>query len=233
MTDASAPPPQASIVYEVREQIEGALLPAHDYAVTGQCATGTGLAAASTYAQGSSGRGAGLGAGVGGRAGYLVALNPPTPGRSTWWGLRFAAGLDLGLLYARVDTGIPSGNGQLCERLAGNGLSVQYQGSTVLLAQISLSVGAQLGLGESTASDGWHGVLLGAAIVPAFTYVKPWVADSSADASILGIELSLDFATMANGTAQESGKRLSLFLLLPPEDRGAMVTTLGFGIVWF
>lgn len=232
MTDASAPPP-ASVIYEVREQLDGALLPVHDYPVSGECATGTGVAPASVYSQGGSGRGAGLGAGVGARVAYLAAVSPPAVGRSFWWGIRAAAGLDLALLYARVDTGLPDVSGQLCERLKDDGVGVQYRGSTVLMTQLSITLGAQLGLGETTASDGWQGIVLGAALVPAVTYLQPWVAGGSVDGSFVGMELTLDFAKVANGTAQESGKRVALFLSLPTEDQGPMFTTLSFGVVWF
>jgi hypothetical protein len=232
MTDARAPPIPATPVYEVREHVDGALLPAHDYGVTGQCATGSGLAPASIYAQGQSGRGAGLGAGLGVRAGILMAVSPPTPGQTSWWGVRLVGGLDLGLLYARVDTGLGDVSGQLCARLENDGVSVQYRGSTVLLGQLSTAIGAHLGLGDGSQSDAWHGVVLGAAIVPTLTYLQPWVADGTVDGSFLGFELSLDFATVQYGTAQMSGKRVSLFLLFPPEDKGPMVAQLSFGIVW-
>lgn len=232
MTDAGASQPPSALVYEVREEVGGAILPEHDYNVTGQCATGTGLEPGSIYAQGETGRGAGLGAGIGGRVGYLLAVTPPAQGQSSWWGVRVMAGLDLGLMYARVDTGMPDVTGQLCQQVASGGQSVQYRGSTVLLGQFTATVGAQFGFGDGSGSDGWHGLVFGAAIVPAVTYVQPWVASSSVDGSFLGTELTLDFARMAYGTAQEDAKRVSLFLLLPPEDRGIMVATLSFGVVW-
>ncbi len=232
MTDATPPQPPSALVYEVREQVDGALLPAHEYAVTGQCATGTGLAPGSVYAQGQTGRGAGLGAGIGGRAGYLLAMTPPAPGQSSWWGLRFVGGLDLGLLYGRVDTGLPDVSGQLCAQVESGGAKVQYRGSTIFLAQFSASFGAQVGFGGTSDSEGWHGLVLGAAIVPTLTYLNPWVADSSLGFSFLGTELTLDFATLASGTAQEDAKRVSLFLVLPPEDHGPMVATVSFGVVW-
>jgi hypothetical protein len=232
MTDASAPPTPATPVYEVREHVDGALLPAHDYGVAGQCATGSGLAPGSIYAQGQTGRGAGLGAGLGGRAGVLIAVNPPTPGQSSWWGLRFVGGLDLALLYARVDTGLPNVSGQLCARLESDGVGVQYRGSTVLLGQLSAAFGAHLGLGDASQSDAWHGIVLGAALVPTITYLQPWVTDATVDGSFLGFELTLDFATVPYGTAQENAKRVALFLLFPPEDKGPMVAQLSFGIVW-
>jgi hypothetical protein len=232
MTDASAPQPPTAIVYEVREEVTGAILPSHDYTVTGQCATGSGLADGSIYAEGQTGRGAALGAAVGGRAGYLIAMSPPTSGESSWWGLRVTGGVDLGLMYGRVDTGMADVTGQLCAQVESNGQSVQYRGSTVFLAQFSAAVGAQFGFGDATKSDAWHGLVFGAAIVPAVTYINPWVANASLDGSLLGTELTLDFASMAYGSAQEDAKRLSLFLLLPPEDRGTMMATLSFGVVW-
>jgi hypothetical protein len=161
-----------------------------------------------------------------------MAMSPPTPGQSSWWGLRVVGGLDLALVYARVDTGMPNVTGQLCARLENEGASVQYRGSTVLMGQLSASLGAHLGIGDASQADAWHGVVLGAALVPTITYLQPWVADATVDGSFLGIELTVDFATMPYGTAEESAKRVALFLLFPPEDKGPMTAQLSFGVVW-
>jgi hypothetical protein len=233
---ALAPRParaQDTVTYEVREQITFALLPTHLYGVNGTCSTGTGTAPASVYDPGGSGRGNGAGAGVGGRIGFQHVVTPPTEHSQTWWGLRMGAGLDLDMLYAKVDTGIPDVSGQLCERIRGDAPQVGYQGSSVLLTQMSVLFGAQMGAG-SIGDDGvWHGLILGAAWAPAVTWTKPWVANGDLGASILGTELTLDFATLTKDTLRESGKRVALYFLLPTQDRGSVVVTASFGVVWF
>jgi hypothetical protein len=224
---------QDAVTYEIREQIAFALMPIRDYGVNGMCSTGTGVAPGSVFAQGGSGRGTGLGAGLGGRVGYLHLVSPPAERANTWWGLRVGAGLDLGLMYANVDTGIPDVTGQLCARLKTDGTQVGYQGSSVLLAQLSVLFGGQMGLGNIADDGAWHGVILGAAWAPALTYFKPWVSDGEGGASYLGTELTLDFATIAKGTAKESGKRVALYVLLPSQDHGPVVVTASFGVVWY
>jgi hypothetical protein len=203
------------------------LLPIHDYAVTGSCATGTGLASASTYAPGSSGRGWGLGAGIGGRIGYQRPAVPPAA-HDTWWGLRAGAGLDLDILYARVPTGIPDMTGALCARVKTDGAAVEYKGSSLLLAQATAFVGAELGLGKTGDSAAWRGVILGAAWAPAVNYLQPWVASGDFDASYLGTELTVDFVAWHPGPApQEPGKRIALSMLFP------VIFTASFGAVWY
>ncbi len=223
----------AVVRYEVREEVTAALLPAHDYGVTGMCATGTGLAPASDFAQGGSGRGEGFGAGVGGRIFYRDAdMAAPRQG-STWWGLRLGAGLDLNLLYAKVATGIPDMSGKLCARVRSDGAGVQYAGSSVLLAQIPILFGAELGVGSSAEDASWHGMVLGAAWAPALSYFQPWAGTAALSASYLGTELTLDFAIVRNGAARAAGKRAAVFLLLPVREEGPLVLTLSFGAVWY
>jgi hypothetical protein len=234
---ASLAPPDAraqdAVSYEVREELSGALLPVHDYDVHGMCATGTGVAPASIYAQGGSGRGEGLGPGLGGRLIYEHAARPLGEAGSTWWGFRMALGMDLDFLYARVDTGIPDMSGKLCARVKSDGAEVQYRGSSVLFLQFPAFVGAEMALRSTVDEDGsGHAVLVAAGWAPAMTYIKPWIASSSFDASFLGTELTLDFATWRQGFDQQQRKRAAIFLLLPPEDHGTVVITLSFGAVW-
>lgn len=224
---------QDAVTYEVREQITFAMLPAHDYGVAGSCVTQTGIEPASDYAQGGSGRGTAMGLGIGGRIGLQHILSPPEERTPTWWGLRIGAGLDLGLMYAHVDTGIADPSGQLCNHLKSAGTTVNYQGSTVLLAQASVLLGAQMGFGSEHDDGAWHGVVLGVAWAPAVTWFKPWVRDSDAAASLLGLELTVDFATIAKGAERTSGKRLALVVMMPVQDRGPVVVTGGFGVVWY
>jgi hypothetical protein len=226
---------EGNIRYEVREEISGAIFPSHNYPVTGMCATGTGLAPASIFAQGGSGRGEGLGAGVGGRIFYQDAATPrPSPeGGSTWWGMRVGAGLDLDLLYGKVPTGISDMSGKLCARVKSDGADVQYAGSSVLLLQMPIIFGAQLGLGASDESANWHGIVLGAAWAPGLTYIKPWGTGGDLNASYLGTELTVDFATIHAGPSREPGKRAAVFLLLPVRDDGPVVLTFSFGAVWY
>jgi hypothetical protein len=221
------------ITYEVRQQVTGALLPSHDYGVTGLCATGSGLVPASIYAHGGSGRGEGLGFGIGGRAAF-EHMDLAPGGSSSWWGFRAALGLDLDLLYARVDTGIADMSGKLCARVKSDGAEVQYRGSSVLFLQMPAFVGAEMAFGRVTDDPeaGWRGVVLAAGWAPAMTFVKPWVAHADFDPSFLGTEVTLDFATFSHGAAIQDRKRAAVFLLLPPQDRGPVIITLSFGAVW-
>mgnify|MGYP001162077143 CR=1 FL=1 len=218
--------------YEVREELASALLPSHDYPVTGMCATGVGLAPASVYAQGGTGRGKGMGAGVGGRIFYQDAQDPSPGPNSSWWGLRLGAGLDLDVLYASVPTGNADMTGKLCARVKSDGADVQYTGSSVLLAQVPIFIGAELGLGSYTAT-GWRGIVLGAAWAPALSYFQPWSTGGDLAASYLGTELTIDFATMRTGGPREAAKRAAVFLVLPVRDDGPAVLTLSFGAVWY
>jgi hypothetical protein len=223
---------EGDVTYDVRQQVTGVLLPSRDFAVTGSCATGTGLAPASVYAPGGSGRGSGLGVGIGGRVAYQDATSAPQGRSASWWGFRVGAGLDIALLYAKVPTGIPDMTGKLCARVKSDGAEVQYAGSSVLLLQIPVFVGAMLGLGTGAEKEIWRGIVLGAAWAPTLTYLKPWVATDSLDASFLGMELTLDFATVRRDSGHEAGKRAALFLLLPARQNGPAVLTLSFGAVW-
>lgn len=223
---------QGSVSYEVRQQVAGVILPTHDYDVSGTCATGTGVAPVSVYAQGGSGGGAGLGAGVGGRIGYQYAAGARRERGLTWWGFRAGSGVDFNLLYARVPTGIADMSGKLCARVKADGTEVHYQGSSVLLMQIPFFLGAELGLPTERDNAGRHGIVLGAAWAPAISYIAPWVGSGDLSASYLGAELTLDFATVHPGTTQESRKRVALFILLPAQDNGPVIMTLGFGAVW-
>jgi hypothetical protein len=231
---ANADDSDGNVSYEIREQVTAVVLPGHDYDVTGKCATGTGLAPASVFAPGASGRGWGLGAGVGGRLGYQRPARPPNHDGSTWWGFRGGGGLDLAFFYGNVPTGIADMSGMLCERVKANGAQVEYKASSVLLVQASLFAGAELGLGTAGADGSWRGVVLGAALAPAINFLQPWVTRGDFDGSYLGTELTLDFASWHPGPEpQDPAKRISLFILLPPQHNGPVIFTLGFGAVWY
>jgi hypothetical protein len=207
-------------------------MPSRDFGVPGTCATGSGLAPASLYASGGSGGGQGVGIGVGGRLGYHLTSQLAGRGATTW-GLRFGGGLDLGLLYAKIATGIDDVTGKLCARVKADGTTVQYRGTAVLLAQVPLFVGPELGLGTLEQNGEWHGVVLAAAWTPAFTYLKPWIADGELRVSDLGAELALDFVTARQGAAKQTGNRVALFFVLPAQDRGPVLVTLSFGVLWY
>jgi hypothetical protein len=176
-----------------------------------------------------------MGAGVGGRIFYQDAATPQPPRESggSWWGLRVGAGLDLDLLYAKVPTGIADMSGKLCARVKSDGAEVQYAGSSALLLQVPIFIGAELGLGASDEGANWHGIVLGAAWAPALTFIKPWATGGDLNASYLGTELTVDFATVHPGPSREAGKRAAVFLLLPVRDDGPVVLTLSFGAVWY
>jgi hypothetical protein len=171
-----------------------------------------------------------MGVGVGGRIGYHYAT--PISGRgATWWGFRVGGGLDLELLYARVATGIPDTTGKLCARVKADGAEVQYRATSMVLGQLPLHLGLELGLG--TGADGTRGVVLGAAWTPTFSYIKPWVADGDLRASVLGAELSVDLTTVHESLPKQTGYRFAFFLLLPGQDRSPAVMTLSFGVFWY
>jgi hypothetical protein len=222
-----------SVTYDFRQQVTAVLMPSHDYAVTGQCATGTGSAAASIYANGGSGRGSGVGIGVGMRFGYHYVPNPPTQPRATWWAFRAGTGLDLGFLYAKVDTGITDVSGQLCARVKSDGAQVQYKGSSVLLAQALVFAGGELGITTGGKEGDERGIVLGAAWSPALTYLQPWATSGDVNASFLGLELTLDFVTLREVSTPHADKRVAVFILLPIQDKGPAILTLSFGAVWF
>jgi hypothetical protein len=219
---------EGGIGYELRQEITGVLIPSHPYAVSGSCASGTGPAPASGYVHGRTGSGSGIGGGLGGRAFYEEAPGHPNALASTWWGLRVGAGLDVDLLYAKVPTDT---SGRLCPLVTRPGADVQYVDSPVLLLQIPAILGGELGLrtGESPI---WRGIVLGWAWAPALTILKPWVTNGRLDVSVLGSELTMDFAAGRGTVPQEAGKRVAVFLLLPTTDGGPAVMTLSFGGVW-
>jgi hypothetical protein len=220
---------QDVVHYEVREETTGVLIPSHRDAVSGDCATGTGDVPASSYVHGGAGSGWGLGAGLGGRAYYHDPSAHPDPREPMWWGLRVGAGLDVDLLYAKVPT---ITQGKLCALVARAGADVRYEGSSVLLVQIPAVVGAEMGL-RTRDDAAWHGIVLGWAWTPALTILKPWVTDGYVGASLLGTELSLDFAMARGVAAQEAIKRLAVFLVLPMSEDGLASMTLSFAGVWY
>jgi hypothetical protein len=222
-----------TVTYEIREQITGALLTSHDYGVSGTCATGSGTVPASIYAQGGSGRGKALGPGVGGRVFYSNLAAPPIERSSTWWGFRMGIGLDIDLLYGRIDTGIPDMTGKLCARVKSDGADVQYRGSSVLFLQLPAFFGAEMAFNNTVHEDGSrHSIVLAAGWAPAMILSVPWVAKPDFDGSFLGTEVTLDFATWRPAPEHQERKRASIFLLLPPQDHGPAVITLSFGAVW-
>jgi hypothetical protein len=219
--------------YEVREQVTAVVLPTRDFAVGGTCSTGTGIALASTYAQGGSGGGAGIGAGLVGRFGWHYRHTPNRQNEHalTWWGFRAATGLELDLLYARAATGLTDVSGRLCARVT-DGLSVESKGTSALLAQIPLVLGGELGLGTDGDRAGWNGVVLGAAWAPTLTYLEPWVATGAVTVNVLAGELTLDFLTLRHGEEAPPSKRLAVSFVLPVRDDAPFVVSLGFGVVW-
>jgi hypothetical protein len=174
-----------------------------------------------------------MGAGLGGRVSYHYRHTPDrsTERKLTWWGLRAGKGLDLDLLYAKIAVGMTDVSGRLCARV-NDGLEVQSKGSTVLLARIPLVLGGELGLGTDGPDAGWQGVVLGAAWMPTFAWVKPWVADGDVGVHVLGAELTLDFLTLRKAVEMPPAKRVALSFLLPVQDGDPFVVSLSFGVVW-
>jgi hypothetical protein len=173
-----------------------------------------------------------LGIGVGGRIGHHFTGRFSGHG-ATLWGVRMGGGLDLALLYGSLPSGVDDPSGKLCARVKSDGVPIQYHGSAVLLAQLPLFLGPELGLGTLESDGEWHGVVLGAAWAPAFTYLKPWGAVGELRVTDLGAELAVDFVTVRDGTAKQTGTRVAVHLVAPAQAGGPLLGTVSFGILWY
>src|SRR5262249_20829486 len=154
----------------------------------GNCATGTRIVPVSIYGQTATGRANGGGAGLGLRASAMY-LSLPQPGRrSSWWALRAGGGVDLNLLHVAIPTGVPPVVGELCSQLQNETRDVHYDSSTVLFAQVPLTLGAHVGFGHFRDGSVWHGVVLGAAWTPSLAYVGASVDGDRGSVRFFGAE---------------------------------------------
>ncbi|HVH43664.1 MAG TPA: hypothetical protein VM925_15015 [Labilithrix sp.] len=223
------------VSYELRAELAGVLQPGRTFDVTGVCATGTGVLAASIYGQTATDRGRAAGGGLGGRLAFMF-LSRLEPGSRSWWALRAGTGLDLQLLYARIPTGIAPASGQMCSQVARSSHEVEVRDVPLLLVQVPFDLGAHVGLGGFVDALEWRGIVLGAAWAPSFIHIGPWTAGGSTQLSPLGFELTFDFTTLhatAKRRPPEQHLRMSVSVTLPSSDGQATLGTLAFGPVWY
>lgn len=224
------------MTYELRVGVTGILLPAQRFGLTGECATGSGFAPASIYGQFASDSGRAAGGGVGGRLGYMYLSRPDPEATSSWWAMRFGAGLDLQVLHSQIPVGIKPVDGELCTRVARTTHEVETRSTTLVLAHVPLTFGAQLGLGGFEDGVVWRGIVLGVAWAPSYIQTWPWVGDASSYFNPLGVELTLDLTTLhATGKKRsvEPQFRVSLFLAPSLDVTQPTVGMLGFGPTWY
>ena len=227
----------AGLIYELRVAITGIVLPTRTFGVTGDCATGSGLAPASMYGQFATDSGRAAGGGIGGRLGYMYMSHIEPEGSSAWWALRAGAGLDLQILHSQIPVGIKPVDGELCSRVARMRHEVEMKSSSLLLAHVPLTFGTQLGLGSFDEGMVWRGVVIGAAWAPSYVQMWPWVGDASSHFNPLGLELTFDLATLRAATsgkrAPEAQFRVSLFLAPSLDVTQPTIGMLGFGPAWY
>ena len=226
----------ARMIYELRVAITGILLPSRKFELSGECATGTGLAPASMYGQFATDSGRAAGGGVGARLGYMYMSHIEPEGTTSWWSMRAGAGLDLQILHSQIPVGLKEVNGELCSRVVRTRHEVETRSSSLVLAHVPLTFGAQLGLGGFDEGMVWRGVVLGAAWAPSYVQIWPWVGDSSSHFNPLGLELTLDLATIHATTTKRSLEpqfRFSLFLGPSLDASQPTIGMLGFGPAWY
>jgi hypothetical protein len=226
-----------SLTYEVRANFTALSFPKREYAVTGDCATGTGTAPMSNYGQTSDGRGIAFGGGLGFRTSYMF-LPPPFPHErsSLWWAFRASAGVDIDVLRARLPGGVPPVQGELCAQAQNRSHDVQYEDHTTLLWRAPLSMGAHLGIGSFRTGTTWRGVVLGLAYSPSLVIVKPFGADSQLSLSYLAAELSVDVTTLSTALPKppyDPHVRVVIGLLAPGRDVAPLITTVSIGATWY
>ena len=224
------------LTYELRVSVTGVLLPSKTFGLSGECATSSGFAPASMYGQLATDSGRGAGGGVGGRLGYAYLSRIEPDGASSWWSLRAGAGLDLQVLHSQVPIGIKAVNGELCSLVARTAHEVETRSSGLLMAHVPLTFGAQVGLGSFEDGIVWRGIVLGAAWSPSYLQIWPWIGDASSYFNPLGIELTLDLATMhatSKKRSPEAQFRVSLFLAPSLDVTQPTVGMLGFGPAWY
>ena len=224
------------LTYELRVAITGIVLPTRKFELSGECATGSGLAPASMYGQFATDSGRAAGGGVGARLGYMYLSRIEPDGASTWWSLRAGAGLDLQVLHSQLPVGLEEIKGELCSRVVRTRHQVVTRSSSLVLAHVPLTFGAQLGLGGFDDGMVWRGVVLGAAWAPSYVQIWPWVGDASSHVNPLGLELTIDLATIHATSKRRSTEpqlRFSLYLAPSLDASQPTIGMLGFGPTWY
>ncbi len=226
----------AGLTYELRIAITGIMLPTKKFELSGECATGTGLAPASIYGQFATDSGRAAGGGVGARLAYMYMSRIEPEGASTWWSLRAGAGLDLQVLHSQIPVGLEEIKGELCSRVVRTRHEVVTRSSSLVLAHVPVTFGAQLGLGGFDDGMVWRGVVLGAAWAPSYVQIWPWIGDASSHVNPLGLELSVDLVSLrATGKKRSPEPQLRFSLYLAPSLDASQPTIgmLGFGPTWY
>jgi hypothetical protein len=221
--------------YELHADLTSVFFRTQSFPVTGTCLTGTGIAPVSVYGQTSNGRGVGEGPAIGASASYMHFVMPKATGDSPWWALRAGGGIDLGVLYGNVPTGVTPVAGDLCPKFEKATHDVDYGDGPLLLFQVPFHLGVQMGLGNFHDGYAWRGIVLGAGWAPTFTYLKPSGVGGHGHVSLAGMELSLDFTTLYGRTDGHPQRHIRFSaLLLPATESGApFMMTFAFGAVWY
>jgi len=221
------------LAYEVRAHLVGIVSAARRYEPSGTCATGSGLAPVGVYGQSASARVLGSGLGVGARAAYVYRAAPSPSTRFPVWALRAGGGLDLDYAYVHMPTGVPDVTGELCSTFQRRALTVARESASMLVVQVPLQLGAQLGLGSFRSGPSWKGVVIGATWAPSFTHLEPSAGERTTDVRFFGTELTADLVTLEDGAAPSQPHwRFSLFLSPPSRRDEALILKLGAGAVW-
>jgi hypothetical protein len=232
-----APPPRdgGSASYELRAELTGVFYPTQSFPVLGTCETGTGVVPVSVYGRTSGGPGIGGGPSFGARAAYMHFFLPKRRGDSPWFALRFGAGLDFGIPYGHVATGVAPASGDLCAKFEKDAHAVDYADDAMLMLQAPLNAGVHVGIGGYRSQTSWRGIVLGVAWTPTFDLIKPWTQDARPSVSWLGVELTLDFTTLDTRVDHTPQQQLRLsIMLLPGMQQGApFIATLGLGAAWY
>lgn len=220
--------------YELRGQIVGVVSAPRRHEASGSCATGSGLVPVSIYGQSASARVLGSGVGVGVRAAYIYHETPSPSARFPVWAFRAGGGIDLDYLYVHMPTGIPDVSGELCSTVQKRTPSVTRESASMLLVQVPLQLGAQLGLGSFRSGPSWRGIVIGAAWAPSLTHLEPSAGDRSTEVRFFGTEMTADLVTLKSvpGPAPPNW-RFSLFLSPPSRRNEALILKLGVGAAWY
>lgn len=224
------------LTYELRANLVGTLSAPREYAPSGYCATGTGIADVSIYKQRARARAHGLGVGAGARGGYMY-LSPPDPSsRYPLWALRAGGGVDLNYGYIHAPTGVDDIAGELCATVQKRAPSLNVDSGSMLIVQMPLQIGAHIGIGSLRDSNTWKGILVGAAWAPTLTHIEPSVGPRGTEFRWLGTELSVDFVTLEaepREKAHPAHFRIALFIAPPARRFEPLSLTLSFGAVWY
>lgn len=222
------------LAYELRASLVGLVSAPRQYEASGSCATGSRLIPVSLYGQSASARVLGSGIGVGARAAYVYSGTPSPSTRFPVWALRAGGGIDLDYLYVHIPTGIPEVSGELCSTVQKRAPSVTRESGSMLLVQVPLQLGAQLGIGSFRPGPSWRGVIIGAAWAPSLTHLEPSAGERSTEVRFFGTEMTADLVTFENEPGPTRPHwRFSLFLSPPSRRNEALILKLGVGAAWY